>query len=418
MIRADEHPLRQVLFAELAGENATVRLVLALHRRLGHSRMAAALVATYGLRAWALTVPRRPGGPMLAVSVFANARRATDRLATWIAPEPLDRAVLARGLHARTRMATGLLALIARPRYLARALRLMRRVNERHAFHVSCRVAATLACYGRARRVVPHYPRGVVVSSATNPEEAGFAAAARSRHLPVVFISHALPTPNTPALDFTLSILEGEAALDAHRRLGPVRGAVVFAGLDGPSAPLDPARLARPSPSIGIFLPKIVSHPVLARAIDDLRQRFRARAILVRPHPDMIGGDVASGVRAPGVEVTSGREPLERVAAGCDFVVASIDSNVHLPVLRAGIPTVAVAGLRAGPGADGDLFGFRSGRIVFFTSSIGDLDLASAQRFYAGDWVTRFRQFDAAYLRTGTEVSAEVVTALHRATGA
>src|SRR6185503_18005142 len=96
-----------------------------------------------------------------------------------------------------------------------------------------------------------------------------------ARAIPSVFISHAYPTPLSPPLDFNLSILEGNAAVDARRQKGPVKGDVLLAGLEGESAPIDPRRFERPEPAIGIFPPKVLSWPTFAAIVDDCRRHFR-----------------------------------------------------------------------------------------------------------------------------------------------
>ena len=53
------------------------------------------------------------------------------------------------------------------------------------------------------------------------------------------------------------------------------------------------------------------------------------------------------------------------VARQCDWVVADENSNVHLPVLKLGIPTVAVRNLGLYPESRSDLYGFAASGILF-----------------------------------------------------
>ena len=82
---------------------------------------------------------------------------------------------------------------------------------------------------------------GAVSVSASSGSARDLAASRATR----VFVSHAYPTPLSPALDFTLSILEGKAAVRARECKGAIKGDVLLAGLDGDSAPLDPSRFER-----------------------------------------------------------------------------------------------------------------------------------------------------------------------------
>ena len=170
-----------------------------------------------------------------------------------------------------------------------RAFRLLRAIDRRYGFLVSCRVVGALAWYVRAKAILGvRRPEAVLVSSDSNSEEVGFASAARALEIPTVFVSHAYPTPFSPPQDFSLSILEGEAATRARGRQGPIKGQIVLAGLEGDSAPLDPRRFERTDPVIGLFTPKAVSWWTLAAVISDCRQHFHARQIVIRWHPSML----------------------------------------------------------------------------------------------------------------------------------
>src|SRR5690606_6178629 len=117
-----------------------------------------------------------------------------------------------------------------------------------------------------------HPPAVVCVSSDSNPEELGLLAAARVLGIPQVFIAHAQPTAVSPALDFTLSILEGEAALHARMQKGPIRGAVVLAGVEGESKPMDATRLLRSNPIVGLFASKAVCWDTLVAVVEGCRR--------------------------------------------------------------------------------------------------------------------------------------------------
>jgi hypothetical protein len=88
-----------------------------------------------------------------------------------------------------------------------------------------------IAWYARSLAILRrHRPGAVLVSSEANPDEAGFLGAARVLAIPQIYASHAYPTPFSPPLDFTLSILEGEAAVQGHRRHGPITGRILQVG--------------------------------------------------------------------------------------------------------------------------------------------------------------------------------------------
>ena len=412
VIRADSDPVRQALFANLTQSSLPARLVYGLHERLANPSLAALLVSCYGA-AFFLTIKpdRNPSARILAVARHANARRQVHRVALWVGLEQCG------WLNTGLKGVLGPYAFTRRTiHHFIRAFRIIRRVDRAHGFLVSCRVAGALAWYARAAAVLSaHKPDAVLVSSDSNPEELGFASAARARRIPTVFISHAYPTPLSPVLDFSLSILEGEAEVQARSRKGPIRGQVVFLGLEGDSAPLDVTRFERTNPVVGIFTPKAVSWPTLSAIISDCREYLHASQIIIRWHPSMIeppGLDQVLGDRS-GVVESSPKATVWEVAVQCDWVIADENSGVHLPVLKLGIPTVAIKHLGLYPDSRSDLYGFAANEIVLPpVASIREVRADALAAFFAGRWPARFQKYDAAYLRPETIIGAEVQRAI------
>ncbi len=412
VIRADSDPVRQALFANLRQSSLPARLVYGLHERLGNPSLAALLVSCYGA-VFFLTIAsdRNPRARILTVARHANARRQVHRVASWVGHEQCGQVKTSLkgvlGPFAFTRRAS---------HHLATAFRMIRRVDRTYGFLVSCRVAGALAWYARAAAILSvHKPDAVLVSSDSNPEELGFVAAARARRIPSVFISHAYPTPLSPVLDFSLSILEGEAEVQARSRKGPIKGRVVFAGLEGDSAALDATRFARANPVVGIFTPKAISWPALSAIISDCRQHLHARQIIIRWHPSMIEPPKLDHVLKDltGVVESSPKATVWEIAAQCDWVIADENSGVHLPVMKLGIPTVAIKHLGLYPDSRSDLYGFAANDIVYPpVDSIREVRAEALASFFAGEWPARFQKYDAAYLRPETIIGAEVQRAI------
>ena len=416
VIRADSDPARQALFARLLQSRRSVRLAFRLHERLRGSWGSALLVGCFGVASFlSIAPPRHRGARLLAAARHENARRQVARVFDWMGPaECAEVRVGGRAVLGRSALAA-IGALVWRGE-VARALRVIRRIDMRHGFLVSCRAAAAMAWYARSQAILrAERPGAVLVSSDSNPEEAGFLGAARALGIPRVFVSHAYPTPLSPPLDFDLSILEGEAAVRARRRKGPIKGEVLLAGIEGESAPLDPQRFQKASPVIGIFTSKALSWTTFVAIVDDCRQHFRPRRILIRWHPSMLErrhltrlvGDCSSIVETP-------REAsLAEVALQCDWVIADENSNVHLPVLKLGVPTVAVKSLGVYPESRDDQYGFVASGIIFPPiQSIRDLPAGALVEFFSNGWQARFERYDAAYFRRGDEVGAEVRRAI------
>jgi hypothetical protein len=415
VVRADSDPTRQALFSTLLDAHVTVRLAYRLHERMRSTPFAAILIGAVGLASFAsLARSGRRGARVLAVAQHANALRQVERVFSWIAPT--EGSIVRASLRPWTLAARLPACARLRPGRARRLLRIIRRIDGRYGFLVACRAAAAVASYARALAIFRADRPGVLlVSSDANPEELGFLAAARAQRIPHVFISHAYPTYLSPPLDFTLSILEGEAAVHARRRKGPVRGEVLLAGVEGDSAQMDPTRFERPNPVVGIFTSKALSWPTFAAIVDDCRRHLHAREIVIRWHPSMLErprlGHVLSDRSA--VVETPRSAQLADVARRCDWVIADENSNVHLPVLKLGIPTVAVKHLGIYPESRADQYGFIANRVIPAPlPSVREMQPGPLAAFFSGSWAERFGRYDAAYLRSSGDVARDVRRAI------
>ena len=411
IVRADSDPARQTLFAHLMESRPFIRAVYQAHEHLVGTRLSALFISVYGLAACVRVAPPAPSSArILAVASQANARRQLREVIAWVGAA--DCAWLRTGTKAIGAALFGAPAARVRPGRALATLRVIRAVDRRHGFLVACRVAAAIAWYARSLAILRRYrPGAVLVSSDANPDEAGFLGAARVLAIPQIYASHAYPTPFSPPLDFTLSILEGEAAVQGHRRKGPIAGRILQVGLEGESAPMDVGRLERPSPSVGIFPPKAFSWDTLAAIVADCRTHFHARQIVIRWHPSMLEPPRLTEVipDLAGIIESPREASLPDVARQCDWVVAAENSNVHLPVMKLGIPTVVVKGLGLYPDDRADLYGFVANGIVFPPiRALRDLQAAACRPFFEDGWAARFAQYDASYLRSRSEIVAEV----------
>ena len=104
---------------------------------------------------------------------------------------------------------------------------------------------------------------------------------------------------------------------------------------------------------------------------------------------------------------------LLEVANVCDWVVADAGSNVHLPVLKQGIPTVALKEISTLGEDQADLYGFVANRVVFPpVPTLRSLCVEEAAVFYGDEWTERFRRYDASYLQPDDVISADFRAAL------
>ena len=218
---ADSDPVRQALFEHLRKTNPVVKLVWQIHRRLGPSHLSSLMVFLFGVKSYLTPeVSVRDANKALVVTVHENSRKQARQIASWIGEESVawlrlgPRQLLSPGTYGR------LFKALPRCRTWMRFYRMADRANRRHDFLISCRATSALFSYVRAREIFQRFaPSGVILSSDSNPEPLAFARAASAFGIPTVFISHAYPTPVSPGLQFTLSILEGEAALEGIVKL-------------------------------------------------------------------------------------------------------------------------------------------------------------------------------------------------------
>jgi len=260
-------------------------------------------------------------------------------------------------------------------------------------------------------------PKAILVSSDSNPEEVAFAAVACSLNIATIFVSHAFTSAISPPLDFSLSLLEGKASIDAFRRKGVVKGEVFLLGLEGCSVPLDLNRFDQSTPVIGIFATKTVNWPMLESVIRDCHSSFNAVKILIRWHPDMLyQPDSFRRVQnLPKVELTPQTSSLSDVALRCDWVIAPSNSHVHLPILKLGIPSIAISHLSVSTDERMDLYDFLENNLVYpVPATLKELSLQAVKAFYAANWSEKFYAYDAAYLKNSTDLEVEALAVIRR----
>jgi hypothetical protein len=411
VIRVDSDPARQALFAKLLQARPAVRWAYRLHERIAGTWASVAFVSCYGLAALLRVAPsRNRHARVLVVATHANARREVTRVATWVGLE--DCGWLRTGAGALfSRSALSAFALFSWHRVIT-ALRIIRSIDGRYGFLVSCRAAGAIAWYARSKAILAaDRPGAVLVSSDSHPEEAGFVSAARTLSIPQVFVAHAYPTPLSPPLDFTVSILEGEAAVDARRRKGAIRGRVLLAGIAGDSFPMDAHRFVRPNPIVGIFPPKALSWQTMAALVEECRSEFHARQIVIRWHPSMLETPHLARLLhdTRGIVESPRSGTVQEAALQCDWVVGDENSNVHLPVMKLGIPSIAVRHLGVYPESRSDQYGFIASGVVYpAVHSLREIDPEAFISFFSECWASRFAQHDASYFRSQDAIGSEV----------
>jgi hypothetical protein len=398
VVRAESDPTRAVLFDSLASRSRAVRLAHWATQGALRGRLPAALaVAGYGF-VTARVCLAAPQAPIWALPLFENDRRQIDRVAAWIGARRVGRSSSGLRLAALAGRVLGRALLGG---WGLRYLRTVQRLCRRYGFLVSCRSATMLASAMVAADALRLSPvRAVLVSSDYNAEAVGLAHAARGSGLVTIYVAHAPTHHLSPALDFTLAILDGEAALSAYRRKGSIRARCLFKGVEGRERPLDPQALTRANPVIGIFLPKEVDWRVFREVVEHVQRAFTPKRVLVRWHPNALERPRLDRMLAgvTGIAACPAGAALDDDARRCDWVIADRNSSVPLSTLKAGVPAVLVQGLAVFPTEQTDLYGLvADGVVPPPCGSLIELEPRTLVRFYGAGWVERFRRHDAAY---------------------
>ena len=149
---------------------ARVRVARAARQHVG--RYASGLV----LRSGAVCRHRAPSQSAHAGTGCGQARErpAASRAGDFVdRPGRLRLAAHGAGALFSPSSAAGIVVLVTRGR-LVTAFRVVRRIDRRHGFLVSCRAAAAIAWYARSKEILSrHRPGAVLVSGDSHPEEVG-----------------------------------------------------------------------------------------------------------------------------------------------------------------------------------------------------------------------------------------------------
>ena len=419
VVHADSDPVRQSLFDHLRHNNPVVKLVWSTHHLVRNTYLSSALVFLFGVKSYATAdASSRQQHLPLIIAIHKNARKQGRKIESWLDPNPVSWLKVGLGCLLKPRAVGRLLIGAFRIGSWLRFFPLVNRLNRRHDFLVSCRTASALFCYVRAKEILDQLkPSGIVVSSDSNPEPLAFTRAAGDTGIPTIFMSHAYPTPVSPRLQFTLAILEGEAALERYQAKGHVEAEVMFCGAEGASKPMQAEKLTGEHPVIGIFASKVVCWPQLIGLIEDCRSQFNPQKILIRWHPNMLGKSELSARLTDRHDVveTDPSLPLQEVANECDWVIADENSNVNLGVLKAGVPILPMKEFSVLPESRADLYGFVGSAVLPPpVKSVRGVSLEELAQFYSKDWAQRFGRYDASYSESAERLAERARDAILR----
>lgn len=400
---------RQDFFDYYVSRHFPARVVMWIYGRIRGTPVTALIFAAFGMRYLLKNAYGRSARRKMMFPVdYVNERRAVLDFLENVGDElkvdsPVERreAILAR------------LTLLGRsPVLLYRFYRYFRRYERKGTFLTCFRLSETLWHYVCAQDELRRTPaRGIVTATNYSPTACALIAAARSRHIPVVYTFHAIIPYDAvmPKLEADLAFLYSKKAIDAFAVYGGVQAKrIQFFGLPGESVPMRMAGSIDEVETVGVFLTAYTIQDAFVSLIRDLSSYANVKRIVIRPHPlKDANPDMSFVPQFPKVEIdSSGRAP--DTARKCQVVIAG-SSSVHIEVLKSGTPSLYWEGFDTiGP----DYYRFIRDGVVAEVKDISKIDWRAIQKFYGDGWTERFQELDCSYRRDAASLRKDMCTAL------
>ncbi|MBK0403782.1 hypothetical protein I5M27_12345 [Adhaeribacter sp. BT258] len=198
-----------------------------------------------------------------------------------------------------------------------------------------------------------HRPRAIVFANDHNDDSRAMLLAANKLNIPTVYIQHATVSTAFPPLEFTLSLLEGQDALDKYRQCGPVQGEVKLIGMPKADKFMQFRNFKTTLKNVGIAGNLMDEYDALKATILQLVLRFPDLEFTFRPHPgDARDFSFVTGKNAMFSSPKS--EGAFEFLKNQDLLVAA-ESSIHLEAALLNIPGIY---FRLGANNFYDYYGF------------------------------------------------------------
>ena len=185
-----------------------------------------------------------------------------------------------------------------------------------------------------------HRPRAVVFANDHNDDSRAMLLAANKLRIPTVYIQHATVSTAFPPLEFSLSLLEGQDALDKYRQCGLVQGEVKLIGMPKADKFMQFRNFKPAVKNVGIAGNLMDDYEALKATILQLIQQFPALNFTFRPHP----GDARDFNFVPQAGKNAGFSSPKSEGAfeflkNQDLILAA-ESSIHLEAALLNIPGI------------------------------------------------------------------------------
>lgn len=167
----------------------------------------------------------------------------------------------------------------------------IRRFFKQHYGHDAVRFGDFLfnsvGLYEIAYKYLKKYqPKCLILANDHSERQRALLNAAQRLDIPVVYIQHASITHFMPPLDFDLSLLEGQDALDKYRDLGRIKGKVEFIGMPKFDKYLQFRKTSETITNIACCTNLLDTQKEIEATLKQLAAHFPKCQISFRPHPN------------------------------------------------------------------------------------------------------------------------------------
>jgi hypothetical protein len=173
-------------------------------------------------------------------------------------------------------------------------------------------------------------PRAIIFANDHNTDSRALLLAAKSLGIKTIYNQHASVSTSFPPLEFDLSLLEGQDALDKYRQCGPISGAVKLIGMPKADPYLKEKNLSTTIKSLGVCANTIDELPLIQELLEKLVAHFPELQITFRPHPSDNRNFSFVHSLTPAVTFSDAKtEPAFAFLKKQDAIIAA-DSSIHL----------------------------------------------------------------------------------------
>lgn len=183
------------------------------------------------------------------------------------------------------------------------------------------------------QRIVKTFrPEAIVFSNDHSMVPRALFYAAKSAGIPTIYVQHASISPYMPPLEFDLSLLEGNDALEKYKAKG-IEGLAKLVGMPRFDSYINRRRQTKKKVIniVGIAYNTVDSLERVLELCQALRQEVPGLHLLVRPHPKdqrKINIPVADGTPIFTLSDSKTGSPFDFILQ-CDFLIAG-DTSIHL----------------------------------------------------------------------------------------